>query len=62
MAEAMQADASMQQQAHANMPVWRQTETLGYHVCGINGCVLADRAGIGCPIRGPGLSRLRGVS
>ena len=31
------------QLAHANQKVWQQTESLGYHVCGINGCVLADR-------------------
>ena len=31
------------QAAHAHEPVWKQAEVLGYHVCGINGCVLMDR-------------------
>ena len=31
------------QAAHAHEPVWKQAEMLGYHVCGINGCVLSDR-------------------
>ena len=31
------------QAAHAHEPVWKQAQTLGYHVCGINGCVLSDR-------------------
>ena len=37
------AEAAVAQIAHSQEPVWKQTQSLGYHVCGINGCVLADR-------------------
>ena len=31
------------QLAHSTLPVWQQTQRIGYDVCGINGCILADR-------------------
>ena len=37
------SEQHVSQAAHAHEPVWKQAEMLGYHVCGINGCVLSDR-------------------
>ena len=36
-------DTFQDQLAHTTLPVWQQTQRIGYDVCGINGCILADR-------------------